>query len=170
MVECRAMPDDTERLACYDALADAVFGPSNTGSTPALSATQDVEAPAQPPAAPPVSQAPAAPSTAPVVSQALLQEAFGAEQLPKDKRPSVMPNEELEQLSSVATKVRRNALDKVTVWLANGQVWRQTDGYYFPIDDGENLNIPVVLDRKLFSGYKLSPVDSRRAITVKRIR
>lgn len=162
MAECRLMADDTERLACYDALAEAVFGqaapaPQAGVTTPARVAPQPVPAPAAAPAAP-------------AVSAAMLEAAFGAEQLSKDDRPAVIPNEKLEQLDSVATKVRRNALDKVTVWLANGQVWRQTDSYYFPVDDGEGLSVPVVIDRKLFSGYKLSPADSRRAISVKRIR
>lgn len=156
--DCRAIADDTKRLACYDALADvAMQDKSAASAAPAKNATQRA-------------QAPAAKPPAPVITDALREAAFGAEQLPKSQRPAVIPGNPLEQLDATLVKVRRNALDKATLWLSNGQVWRQTDSYYFPVEDGDNLEQPVTLKTKLLSGYKISPADSRRSISVKRIR
>lgn len=96
--------------------------------------------------------------------------AFGAEQLPASRRPAAMPSRPLEELKAVVTRVRRNAGDVVTVTLDNGQQWRQTGSYYFPIEDGNDLSVPVVIKPRLFSGYKLSPEGTARSISVERVR
>ena len=179
---CRAIDDDARRLACFDeVLANPpAQAPGLKGEIP------EAGVPADPPPIEPSPKtptpAPSTPKPSPAASQSsppkaaeasvdqLLVDAFGAEQLPAEKRPSVMPSGELKMLEATVVKVRRSEGGSVTVTLANGQVWQQTDFFYFPVEDGDGLSVPVEIKRRIFSGYKLSPTDSRRTIAVERIR
>lgn len=104
---CRALTDQTARLACFDRLA----------------AQYDVPTP--------VTQAapPAAPSAAPGVAQSAPQPAakavpeFGGERL---ARPDDTPRPE-ESMTAVVAKASLNAIGHFTIALDNGQIWRQLD-------------------------------------------
>lgn len=161
VVDCRAMADDQRRLACYDAAVDQLIGAPE--DTPAADA-EPAPPPAPPAVAKDVSPLPERPSR-----RALQDAAFGAEQLPESRRPDVMPSTTLDQLDAIVTRVERKG-GVVKVWLDNGQVWRQTDNYYFPVEDGDGLSVPVVIKPRIFGGYRLSPRDTKRFISVERLR
>ena len=171
VAKCATVPDNSARLACYDALA------------PQLKAAQSQPAPPVAPT-PPTETADSRPwydpgrifGTSP--AQQTRPEQFGAENLTPPKPPPPKPGEappppEPEALESVTAKVTDFALNpygRFVVFLDNGQVWRQlegdTDRARFRKDGGDT----VVISRGALGSYNLVINDSGRAFKVRRVK
>jgi len=145
---CRAIPDRDARLACYDRLAD------HAARQPAP-ATMPAPAPA-PAAAPAAAGTTPAPAPAPTVDP---EAEFG---LPAGQR-----GKELDTLeSSIPGPVNGwNASTRFT--LANGQVWRISDGSHADLD----LQSPKVrIERGILGSFYLRIDGTNRSPRVQRVR
>ena len=130
---CSGQPDNTARLACYDAVA-AQLKSAAVPTAPALAA-QPARAPAPVAQIAPVPAAPVAPAPAAVSAPAVKPPAaptalaeFGAESLAQPAREAAGQPEPLDEIKSGVTEVYFTSWGRFIVTLANGQMWRQIDG------------------------------------------
>ncbi|MEO1252145.1 MAG: hypothetical protein AAFW81_07360 [Pseudomonadota bacterium] len=153
VLECRALADAGDRLACYDdaagkaAEAGALAGAGAASSDGADSARTAVAAAPLDPVA-----------------------AFGAEELAQ-KQEAREDKEKKKSITANLVGVRFNNAGKYIITLDNGQVWRQTPG-----DSGELRlrgaspdGVPVTIKRAAFGSYRLSLSSSKRTIRVERL-
>jgi len=147
---CRAIADRDARLTCYDRLADqAVRHPGAATTAPA---------PVPAPTVPGATSAAAAPAAVPQ-SEVNPEAEFG---LPADRR-----GKELDALeSSIPGPVNGwNASTRFT--LANGQVWRVSDGSHADLD----LQSPKVrIERGILGSFYLRIDGTNRSPRVQRVR
>ena len=110
---CRAEPDDSRRLACYDR---AVDGARPTAPTAA--------APAPKPEAPKTAASAAAPAAA---TAAAADDKFGRERALESEEANRKKEEvrSLGTLESIVSGIATREDGLMTITLANGQVWRQ---------------------------------------------
>ena len=187
--ECQRIADDEARLACYDQVQQDAEPPAAEPPpppvpaqpapppTPAVAPPVTPASPAPVPTTPPAATAPQAPAAdAPSdvrqVKVATPLEAFGAETLPVELKPLIMPEEQLTAIDAQVVRFKRNALDQVMVWLDNGQVWQQlgTRDLLFDYKGEKDLPYAVTIKRKWLSGYRMTAEKTRATVTVKRIR
>lgn len=100
-------------------------------------------------------------------TRAELEAAFGTDNMPvQDDHPA---KTELDELKSMVVSTRRNSEGKLLITLANGQVWRQTQAEFFPLDTRDGAQ-EVVIFRGLLGSYILRKADENRRMRVRRIR
>lgn len=107
VLKCRTLPDTAQRLACYDAM-------------PVGAATQATVPAASPRSAAASAAAPAAESAAATTAARTAEQNFGMEQAKK--------KEEANFIESTIVGDFEGWDGNTTIKLANGQVWRITDG------------------------------------------
>jgi hypothetical protein len=136
---CRSIADADERVACYDAIVDALAddGLDHAADTPKAAVV------------------------APVTEENFGRsaEAIRREQLEK------AGVESMEELSATITDVRSIGRYRVEVTLDNGQRWRQASGSGLGLDVGDEITIrPAAL-----GSFRLSPAGSKRSMKVRRV-
>lgn len=148
VIECREIRDDSDRLACFDALASGF-------------SADDVMADAS------LNKAEAAPPQ-PVLTP---EERFGAADLPKtasEKREE----EDIKSLTASVVDIGRNGRGKYVVVLANGQVWRQlsadTTKLRIPKSGAEGMSAEI--KRRMLGAHSLYLNGENRGIRVERIK
>jgi len=149
---CARLPQDSERLACFDREVAAASGNASTGTTPAAATppapVAQTAAPANSVAAsPPAAAAPAAasaaatgavsasPSVTPSAAAGTAPGALTPEQklglslegIRNVEARQGIKSEELKELSAHIVSVSRNAAGRQVFTLDNGQVWRQSE-------------------------------------------
>lgn len=152
--ECRGLADDTQRLACFDDVADSTTSSSKTTTAKAPPAPTH-DAPEK--AAEPVANAASAQAAQP--EQPVQPTAdFGMEQQQRQQLA--------DRLSATVTKVEKNRRGKLTLTLDNEMVWRQTDDGYFRVraDDA------VTIERGVLGVFYLGREGVNRRIKVERIK
>ena len=171
VLKCSQKAGDAERLQCFDALAAAVV-PKIDDGVGAQAAAEAEPSATVPPRAPSAQADPVSGLAAMSAEEvrAAQVEQFGANQLDRDKRPTSRPVTPLKSLDAVVVRIDENPYGKLTLWLENGQVWRQTGNGRFGFEQGEELAIPVRLSSGIFGGYKVKRLDHSQTITVRRIR
>lgn len=151
---CRSLSDDSQRLACYDAVLDARSAVETTlvdaAAEVARAATPDV---------PPSTTTAGVPGAADAGKDAEDRAAaeFGFEDHLKDAP---------KQLISTVTLTDRNAKGGLVVSLANGQVWQQTGGERLFLNPGDT----IYLFRGAMSAFYLSTSATGRRYRVSRLR
>ncbi len=130
LLKCRAIADDSKRLACYDTLAEssraaqariAAAGKSRENLQEKLQEKSQKKTKAVAALAPSSEKAPAT-QAAPATPA---QPVFGEEDLPRERRAASEQDVELIQVNVVEMKL--NAFGKALFYLENGQVWEQAD-------------------------------------------
>ena len=149
VMECREIGDDSDRLACFDALANGLSAGGVIADASQL---------------PTVAASPPQPALTP-------EERFGADDLPKTEAEK----REEDQLKSLATSVvdiGRNGRGKYVVVLANGQVWRQlsADTSKLRIPGAGAEGLPVEIKRRMLGAHSLYLNGENRGIRVERIK
>jgi len=139
LAACREKDDDAERVACYDAVVDALaeVTPDTNTDVP-----QTVVV---------------APNTEETFGRSA--EAIRREQLEKSGV------DEIEELSATITEVRPSGRSLVEVTLDNGQRWRQASGSGLSLDVGDE----IVIRPAALGSYRLSLAGSKRSMKVRRI-
>ena len=151
---CRAEPDDSRRLACYDRAVD--------GARPTAPAAA---APAPKSEAPKTAAAAAAPAA---VTAAATDDKFGRERALESEEANRKKEEvrSLGTLESVVSGIATREDGLMTITLANGQVWRQNaPDSQFRLKDGD----PVRIQPGAMSSYILSG-PSKRSTRVTRLK
>ena len=163
LLKCRAIADDTKRLACYDKLAenggDAQDRPATDQQQKKLQAKAKKKAKA-------IAAVPAESENVPVMQAepaAPAQPIFGEEDLPKKSRAASVRDIPLIQVNVVEMKL--NAYGKALFYLENGQVWEQADRlrprrYSTPFT--------ATIKRASMGSYMIQKVDSSVRIRVTR--
>ena len=145
LMECRDISDNSDRLACFDALASGLN-------------TSDVMADASAAVAPPQ----------PVLTP---EERFGADDLPATEEEK-REEEKLKSLAASVVDIARNGRGKYVVVLANGQVWRQlsadTSKLRIPKSGAEGLDVEI--KRRSLGSHSLYLNGENRGIRVERIK
>ncbi|HEX2591911.1 MAG TPA: hypothetical protein VHL34_10480 [Rhizomicrobium sp.] len=169
--KCAGVADNTERLACYDALK-----PQVTAAIAEPPPQQVAEA------APPggkengsswfgldnLFSGKAAPQTKP--------EQFGSDQLPKEQAVKLMPPaiaaaEELDSISATLTDYATNSTGHYIVFLDNGQTWQQAEAdIYMPHLRKKAGDNKVVITRGMMGTYEMKVNDANRVYKVRRIK
>lgn len=185
---CAAMANDTERLACYDALfrvsepqAAAAEAPdeakaaaeTTAGASAAPSTTTAPAAPAAPAADP----APAAATTAAAATTEAIPTTPTAEDAPsadaaqvaafgiEEPQEAKAEPEKLNEINARITQISKTSAGREAYYLDNDQVWVKTTDRRFTVREGDDVRI--VAGR--FGSYSL--VTARNARTsVERIR
>ena len=145
VADCRAIDNDAERLACYDALASTPE-PKEPPPAPAPPAPETKEAPAPAPAA--------APPPAP--------EDLGAEALPDQAREEKTP----ETFSATVTSCGESVDGRYLFYFDNGQIWKQANDKRLYFRDCK-FDVTITKD---FFGYKMQQVGEKKRIRIKRMR
>ena len=145
---CRSIPDDRQRLACYDAAVDAAAAARSAASVDAERSTPPMASPPATASSP--SPAPPAPPTAPPAPPHVVKKAA-----PEPPPPDT--------LNALVTAIAANPLGRLTVDLDNGERWAQTDTSPFVLHVGDRVNVK----RMRFGSYVLEVVGSGRGMRVK---
>ena len=155
---CVGIDDDTERLSCYDAAlgrqrqATPVSKAASKPTAPV--ATTAPVAKATTAAAAPAASATAAAVTAAKASSAGKESTFGLNS--KQRLEQQGTPEEAKEITAKVTKVQRSPEGYFTVWLDNGQAWRQSEVVKdLAFASGDSVTI-----RRTFSGGYLLRNDS----------
>lgn len=144
LLRCRAIADNTQRLACYDALAPSVV------ATPAAPATA---------AAAPGAGTAAAPQSTLAAMAAKLADTFGLASMGKSTEP--------DSIESFIPGAFDGWRPNMRINLANGQVWRVTDDSEAYVS-GDNMKVKLV---KGFLGNIIMEFEgSNRTAGVKRVK
>lgn len=159
---CAVIGDAGARLSCYDKLA----APLPPRKSPAAAAK-----PAAPAKSAPVTPVRTATTTTPTAPQAQKTPAqFGSEQLPAAETQSGKTSGPIDHISSEVTDVAYSLRKRFTVFLANGQIWKQSPSdavqAYFP----RHGEITVTITRGLVGGYNLTINDSDKVYKVDRVK
>ncbi len=158
LIECAAIATDADRLACYDRTVAAL-------SAEARAVAEARAAVAATAAAKAATEAAAAAEAARLAQAETKRQAFGAEGLPADVRPSD-PNA-IGEIETVLTEILTNRAGQATYLLENGQLWRQIDGdATFNVRAGEGVKI----SRAAMGSYRMQFLRSKRFVSVRRLR
>ncbi|MDP6375994.1 MAG: hypothetical protein QF921_11255 [Pseudomonadales bacterium] len=133
------MEDDNARLACYDTW----FASTRSGAAP----------PATPPEAP-----------QPPAEQKPREADFGQEQVARRTPPSERPPQ-IEEIRTTITKISQRARREAIYYLANEQVWTQTNYRFVTIREGDS----VTIKKARLGGYILT-TEKGASTRVKRLR
>lgn len=161
-IACRSLADDAARLSCLDAAAAKLAEARAPAAAESASASAEfgLSGGAKSPTAN------AAEMTARSPEQEIAD--FGAEAVPslRDARA----DEQLHEISANAT-MSMNSRKVATLYLDNGQVWRQlnSDSYSLPYPK-DDATYKVVVKRTSFGNYIAYVGDYRRSIRVRRIK
>jgi hypothetical protein len=155
LATCRAITDDRDRLACYDALPAPAASPRTGPIDPGLVTPGAGPAPPSPPSG----SWPLAPTPADLFGRS--SDAAAAE---LGTAAGVVP---LRELTARLTAVERAPDGRLLLTLDNGQAWSQVDSRRATLQAGDEVRIR----RAAFGSYLLSMIDDRRsALRVRRIR
>jgi hypothetical protein len=170
VAKCAVIADNTARLACFDAL------------TPQLKAAQ--AAPAAPAAAPPTQPADnrawydpgrifgASPSAQTTPEQ------FGGENLAPPPPPPPKPGEAappappapIDSITAKVTDYAFNPFGRVTVFLDNGQIWKQLDGDTDHVRFRKGDVNQAEISRGALGSYDMIINDSGASVKVRRLK
>lgn len=164
LLGCRAIESDAERLACYDRTLDRL-SEGQAPEQPSAVARAPASAGAAPTASAPAASA-AQPAAAEPGEVGLRDRLFGRSATSTEEAlRDAYGVEKVDSLSEEVASVRRTADRKLEVTLANGQVWRQTDGEKTSIRAGDT----IVIQAGAFGAYYLRREGQGRSVRVKRI-
>ncbi len=80
--------------------------------------------------------------------------------------PKTSPADELEGIQAVIRKIEKSARGQRTLYLDNGQIWRQLGSSSQPrLKSGKQ----IIIERGALGSYVLKPVNSNRSMRVKRL-
>lgn len=128
LLACRKLPDEGQRVRCYDAQIDKMSAPVASGSAPPQAAPRARAAVAAPVGSTGSAAAPgSAATTATAATQPSATARFGQETLPPTARAKTPPPPEEAALLSSITGLRAVRPQQYAITLANGQVWRQVE-------------------------------------------
>ena len=94
--------------------------------------------------------------------------AFGAENLPEDRRPPI-PSKKLDRFEARVAEVSHYRHDQLLIRLDNGQLWRQTDYGNLELEPGDRGQ-RVILDRGWLGSYWMINADNQLRMRVLRER
>lgn len=166
LFECREIPDDAARLACLDAAVDALRGETESGEVVAVE-RQQIES--------------AEEATFGLSIPGFRLPGFGdggqdlADAEPEAGSPDrvVTRNEDgnISRIENLAvTEFGFSRTRKVQITLANGQVWRQTDGIHVQRPRGDDLDtLTVTIRRGALGSYLLQLSNGGRWFRAERI-
>ena len=159
--ECRAIPGDNVRLACYDALQ----APEEVAAADPVAATVEADVVAAAPVATAAVAATAATATATQATDAdgpqpLTDEvAKGNVKDQSDERP--------EYAATVTSCTKSKSSHRLYFHMENGQIWRQSNSGRLKLSDN-SCQFDVVLRKDGFGWVMLIPSDKNRKIRVRR--
>lgn len=149
LVECRGISDNSDRLECFDQLANALDA-ENLPVSAFMEGGEDL----------------------PVEPVLTAEERFGSEDLPQTVERKRKEREKLKSLTAAVVDIGRNGRGKYVVILDNGQVWRQlnadTNRLRVPKAGAEGMSAEV--KRKKLGGHSLYLNGDNRSIRVERIK
>ena len=146
--DCVKISGDSQRLACFDALATT---PKTKATTSTIKAAVEV-----PTVKNSVANAKASESVTPTADKIA---AFGGENLKEEEE-----KDKLEQVTFVVKAVKKSNFDKLHITFENEQVWYQTDSKSMRLKSGDSVNIKLGFATAIY----LNKVGSNRSIRVKR--
>ena len=151
LLRCAALPAETARVKCYDALAQRDPQPAETGAASKPEEPKPVEDPPLPPD----------PETEPSSAQTVeITDDVGREQLDGDE------DTQAEVYHATVTSCKKNSSGRVFFFFENGQIWKQTDYSRFR---HRECNFDITLTRDAF-GYKMKIADQKASYRVSRVK
>lgn len=169
---CQAIEADDRRLACFDALEPV---PDEAPESEAVSERQALAAERAELAAQREALAADRRTDAERTREALenpgrelMIAAFGAENLPEDRRPPI-PSKKLDRFEARVAEVSHYRHDQLLIRLDNGQLWRQTDYGNLELEPGDRGQ-RVILDRGWLGSYWMINADNQLRMRVLRER
>ena len=145
--DCVKISGDSQRLACFDALATT---PKTKATTSTIKAAVEV-----PTVKNSVANAKASENVTPTADKIA---EFGGENLKEEEK------DKLEQVTFVVKTVKKSNFGKLQITFENGQVWYQTDSKSIKLKSGDTVNIKLGFATAIY----LNKVGSNRSIRVKR--
>ena len=165
VLRCAAIVGDADRLACYDGIAAAMSADAARLVAERARAAEQAQAQAAAAAAQASRDAEAAAAKA---RETAAVESFGANALPETRKPaSVQDAPRLDQLDAVIVEMFSDSSGRLVFVLDNDQMWRQIDGGNLPTLRAGDA---VAIKRGAFGSYRMTLVQQRRTISVRRER
>lgn len=156
--KCSAIPDDADRLACFDAVASAETA---APEAPESQATLPAESASEAATAPETAAAPAVPVAATAPVHEPIRDEIGKERVKDAEKP------EAKKYSATVTRCDENPQSGQTYFFFdNGQVWKQSRYRRLRFRD---CDFPVTVAKDGF-GYEMYIPDKDRTIRITRIR
>lgn len=139
--QCKEITNSNKRLACFDAITVAKETPQTAPKVTQVRAEEPKVI---------------AKSPAPVKERVLTKEEFGLKNIIKEP----------EFIKLTVKKVKKDPYGEITVYLEEGQVWKQTDGRALRLKQGDK----IVIKKGSFNSFNLMKAEGSRTMRVKRIK
>jgi hypothetical protein len=168
LLECRAVESQTERLECFDALADAVAPRIESNDLVTVSREEARESQRQGFGLP----TPSLPNVAALIPD-FSGEPGVTEDLPEGGQAVLRADGSIDQLLDVpVTAARETASGQIELTLANGQVWRQSDRRHVrPIRDRHiERGLTATVSAGALGSHMMTLSIEPRAFRVERVR
>jgi len=144
---CAVIGDDSERLDCYDGLANRTLPPTPTDNAAAVQ---------------PESKIPAQATAPPDLSSEQLF-GLGADEI-RSSYEADSGTGDMKELRATVTEVHPAGPGRVLVVLDNGQTWRQVNTTNLKLKAGDAITV----HKAAFGSFKMKKVGSSRAMRVRR--
>ena len=153
LLACSEINDTTNRLACYDNLAEAIATPTAAAVAP-TTPEETTETQANPAA---TATEPASTAGTVATTSTDPEEGFGKEHWVSERDSPA--------LAARVTAVRKNAYGKLVVSLDNGQVWRQvkSEKVRIAVDDS------ILIERGMLNSFFFQVNDNNRKMKFSRV-
>lgn len=163
--ECTQIVNDKERLKCFDSAAAKFAKKFQRGSAATSQKTPEIRDQVKPVIEDIAKKSPAETSNidkaSAEISQKRINEEFGFENIVKNEV------ETLDKIYVDVTKSKRDPFKKLTLYLANGHVWKQTDSATFRYQE---KNGQAYIERGSLGSFFFSQDDVNKRVRVKRIK
>ncbi len=178
---CRSLPNDAERLACYDATIEQFAKAQEDGEvfTVSKEQIQNVERDSfgfNIPSLPILSglfggNADKAPKSNPLTDAVEVAKTTKGIAAPKSMKDVLPETAEVKQINLEIVKLQTFGYKKTRLFMSNGQVWEQLDAIDLKIPKIRESNRPVAEIRKgALGSFNMQINGSGRAVKVKRVR
>ncbi|WP_156904823.1 hypothetical protein [Ferrimonas senticii] len=158
---CQSQSSHSDRLACYDQMADAISScQSKSDKLERLECYDNINSLVRDAFSRPAPQATTTSTTATTIAPEVDAEArFGNE------NKAIAASKTLDAISATVEKIANDPYGKWTLTLTNGQRWKQTDSSNLKVRRGDS----VTIERASLGSFLLSREGSNKRVRVKRL-
>jgi hypothetical protein len=166
---CRSIGDSGERLSCFDKAVAALGAAREQAAADAAAATVARETRKKEDFGLSGADLAKADRASPDDFVARTPDEFGGEAVPEIRR--AVESRRLKEITATATSIKVNSIKQATLYLDNGQVWKQLESDSVNINHARsNKSYAVTIKRGAFGNYLATIEGLHRTIRVTRVK